>query len=99
VRPTWSPDGQQFAVTILVNGNEEVALLNADGSNLRRLTNHVARDLYPTWSPDGRQLVFASDRDGNSEIYTMNLDGSNIRRLTSNAAYDDRPTWAVLPAP
>ena len=51
--------------------------MDADGTNIRRLTNDPAEDEYPAWSPDGQQIVFSSNRDGNEEIYVMDADGSN----------------------
>jgi Tol biopolymer transport system component len=59
-------------------------MMNADGSNQTRLTNHTARDVYPVWSPDGTRIMFVSNRDGASEIYMMNTDGSNVVRITQS---------------
>ena len=44
--------------------------MNADGSNVRRLTNNAATDTMPSFSPDGKQIAFVSTRDGDHEIYT-----------------------------
>ena len=52
--------------------------MDADGSNLRRLTNHSADDYSPSWSADGRSIAFTSERDGNREIYVMDADGGNL---------------------
>ena len=51
--------------------------MDADGSNLRRLTDHPASDRSPSFSPDGRHIAFESDRDGNYELYVMDADGNN----------------------
>ena len=61
---------------------------NADGSDLRRLTNTDGYDAEGTISPDGKTIVFTSARDGDLEIYTMNADGSNQKRLTYDKGYD-----------
>ena len=60
------------------DGNQEIYVMNADGSGLTSLTNNAADDYDPAWSPDGRQIAFYSDRDGNWEIYLMNADGSGL---------------------
>jgi uncharacterized protein YraI len=73
------------------DGNWEIYEINADGSGLRRLTNHPATDESPTWSPDGQRIAFYSDRDGNGEIYVMNADGSSLTRITNHPSYDTSP--------
>ena len=92
--PAWSPDGRQIAFGSSRDGGWDIYVINADGSGLRRLTTHSARDDSPAWSPDGRQIAFTSDRDGDFEIHVMNADGSNIRRVTDHPAEDGDPNWS-----
>ena len=100
--PAWSPDGLRIAFTSNRNRdwefeahpNEEVYIVNADGTNLINLTNHPARDSSPDWSSDGKRIAFSSDRDGNSEIYVMNADGTNPINLTNHPAGDGGPAWS-----
>jgi len=74
--------------------NKEIYVMDADGNNLRNLTNNPASDEAPSWSPDGQGIAFQSDRDGNSEIYVMDADGNNLRNLTNNPAGDSSPAWS-----
>ncbi len=62
------------------DGDFEIWLMNADGSNQHKLTDNNAMDCSPAWSPDGSQIAFITNRDGNDEVYVMNADGSNVRR-------------------
>jgi TolB protein len=76
--------------------------MNADGSNVIRVTDHPANDFHPSWSPDGQQLVFQSNRDTQDvkygdvrdefdryQLYLVNVDGSDLRRLTQDPYTND----------
>ncbi|GAG57122.1 unnamed protein product, partial [marine sediment metagenome] len=62
--------------------NDEIYVMDADGSNQVNLTNNPEGDSDPTLSPDGKKIAFKSNRDGKDEIYVMNADGSDQKRLT-----------------
>ena len=93
--PMFSPDGTRIAFTSNRDGNSEIYIMNADGSGLRRVTNHPAIDTTPTWSPSGAQLAFTSDRGGVQSIYVVGADGLNVRRVTFENS--DRATWSPAP--
>ena len=88
------PAGNRIAFVSDRDGNFEIYMMNADGSNQTRLTNNPAEDGMPAWSPDGSCLAFNSDRDGNFEIYVMDADGSNQTRLTNDPGWDTMPAWS-----
>ena len=88
------PAGNRIAFVSNRDGNFEIYVMDADGSNQTRLTNDPGWDTMPAWSPDGSRLAFGSDRDGNAEIYVMDADGSNQRNLTNNPAWDGDPAWS-----
>lgn len=94
--PAWSPDGRQLAFTSNRHGNPELYIMDADGANVRRLTNHPGIDTTPTWSPQGHQIAFTSDRTGSPQIYVVGVDGTGLRRITFES-YCDRPTWSPAP--
>ncbi len=109
--PVWSPDGRQITFMRWFEdpGVWEVYVMNADGSNIRRLTGDSASELYsdwdPSWSPDGKQIAVArniyekkggkGERKG-SGIYVMDADGSNVKRVGGGPAEDlfTQPAWS-----
>lgn len=93
-RGVYDPTGNRLAAVISVDGAPEIFTVDADGSNLRRLTNHKAIDVSPSWSPDGKRIAFVSDRTGAPQVYLMNADGSGQRRLTFEGSYNTAPAWS-----
>ena len=49
IDPAWSPDGKQIAFASTRSGNSEIWVINADGTNLRQVTNTGQRIRYPYW--------------------------------------------------
>jgi len=94
--PTATPigGGGQIAFTSDRDGNDEIYVMNADGSGQANLTNHEANDERPSISPDGKQIAFHSDRDGNWEVYLINADGTGLVRLTDTPGYEGFPRWS-----
>ncbi len=88
IDPSFSPDGKTIAFTSQRSGGPEIYTMNADGTNVTRLTNAIGEDRANGWSPDGKTIYFNSARDGNIEIYKMNVDGSDQTRLTFNDVND-----------
>ncbi|MBC7931069.1 MAG: serine/threonine-protein kinase, partial [Rubrivivax sp.] len=82
VRPELSPDGKQFLMRLPRRTQDDIVVVNRDGTNWRDLTNDKFFDRYPRWSPDGKKIAFVSDRSGSYEIWTIDADGTNLRQLT-----------------
>ncbi len=69
--PTWSPDGQKLVFSGQDGGISDLFTINADGSDLRRLTNDKEADLQPVWSPDGQTIAFATDAGPNTDFKAL----------------------------
>lgn len=79
------------------DGDQEIYVMNPDGSNQQRLTHRKGPDRHPAWSPDRKRIAFASDRDRTVTLYVMNADGSNVTRLTRSTGTHDAawsPEWS-----
>lgn len=91
--PSWSPDGSRLAFSYRLEGNFDIYVIDADGTDLVRLTDHPADDVHPTWSPSGARIAFASDRrKARSQIYLMTAAGEPLRKVTRGGAAS--PDWS-----
>jgi Tol biopolymer transport system component len=70
-----------------------IFLMNADGSNLRRVTEASGEE-EPSSSPSGEQFVYLDDAagDGTGDLYLIWADGSGKRRLTTGSV-SRNPDW------
>ena len=96
--PSWSPDGRQIAfVSGQLEGaeNDELFLIDVDGTDLRRLTNDNKFDWFPAWSPSGDRLAFCSERFGGQELMIARADGQAQTRVTiAESTYEREPVWS-----
>lgn len=58
--PDWSPDGEHIVFESGRNGQPEIYIMEADGSNQKRLTQNKYDDKAPTFSPDGKTIGFTT---------------------------------------
>jgi TolB protein len=95
-RFSFSPDWQRIAVAADDGRRRDIYVLNADGSDVRKLTDvrGVIND-DPQWSPDGTRIAFIRrvGFEGNEQIYMMNADGSDQRNLSNSKLEEYGPVW------
>jgi len=72
---------------------DDIWTVDADGSNPRRVTAHVARDFSPRFSPDGKWMTFTSNRNGNNDVYIVPAAGGEPKQLTWFVGNDDALYW------
>ena len=83
----------KIAFVAFRDGNQEIYIMNADGSDEQNLTNHAAADFDPDISDDGSRVAFVSKRSGGSAIYVMNSDGSGLNEIP-NTTGGLSPRWS-----
>ena len=80
----------------------QIFTMNADGSDMRQLTDGEFSATSPAWSPDGARIAFASNRqapDGKTTLWEMEADGGNPEPLvrhpqTGRAMFGNHPAWS-----
>ncbi|WP_419838656.1 cell wall-binding repeat-containing protein [Candidatus Poriferisodalis sp.] len=97
--PSWSPDGKRIAFARQDLNNREgiyeqyddvfIAVVDADGSKLKTLTEGGLSDGYPAWSPDGRWIAY----DRGQDLWLMDTEGRNVRRITEEYSPDGH-SWS-----
>ena len=63
---SWSPDGKHIVFISYRDGNGQIYVMNADGSNQIRLTNGTDNYGQPAWSPDGKKIAFTTNNGNNT---------------------------------
>jgi Tol biopolymer transport system component len=88
--PAWSPDAQSIAFIAARDGHPDVWLIDADGTNERRLTRE---DVVPgplAWSRDGARLAFTAEHDGAPWVHVIDVRGGSAAPLTEGVG----PSWS-----
>lgn len=79
-------------------GELDIWIMDADGSNQRRVTENGAANFGPFWHPDGERIVFSSNLDDptgrNFDLYLIHEDGTGLERVTFTDDFDGFPMFS-----
>ncbi len=89
--PAWSPDGEWIALAVDTNGNLDIAVVRADGTDFRRLTTDGAVDVQPAWMPDGRSIVFASAQSWDFDIRKVDVETGVVETVVGGSGNQFQP--------
>jgi Tol biopolymer transport system component len=90
-RAEWSPDGTKIVFERLNTiatpvGGSAIFVMNADGTNVHRLTSYRLDANNPKWAPDGKTIVFNDNEEPapgqDANIYSMRPNGTGLEQLT-----------------
>ena len=88
---SWSPDSSQIAYTRDLGECTGIVLINADGTDERRISYLPGDSSQPAWSPDGELLLFANAIvRGLSKIYIVSVHGGSRDGLEEGCAQVER---------
>lgn len=77
--PAWSPDGQNIVVSGLVEGINDLYMINLNSGMVTQLTHDPWCNIHPAWSPDGSMIVYSTDKPSPRDIDSSNTHiGYNI---------------------
>ena len=94
--PSWSPDGKMIAFQSYRTANNDIWLINSDGSGSAiPFTTNAAEDKTPIWSPDGEKIAFLSNRSGSYDIWIKSTEGNEPpQQLTNSPGYEENVQWS-----
>lgn len=93
--PAWSPDGRRIAFTSdrSGGGDNEIYVMNNDGSQVEQITDNDVDDAAPAWSPNGKVLAYHSFEQGAFNIHLYDLDSRQSNPLTRESLPVRFPSW------
>ncbi len=94
----WTPDGEHLIFCSDIEGNFELYIINADGENLRQITDTAINERLPVVAPDGTRLVYQSG-DSNWDLFIAEFDAAEgtvgePQPLTETPDNERIPAWS-----
>jgi Tol biopolymer transport system component len=78
--------------------NMEVFVANADGSDVRQVTQYGQANWAPAYMPDSKRIIFASNHEYKRgfpfNLYTINEDGTNLQKISRDKGFDAFPMFS-----
>jgi TolB protein len=94
VTPTWSPTGTQLAFTSERTGSPQIYIVNADGTDPRRISTESYCD-RPTWSPAPfNEIAYTCRGGGGYQIMVFDFATRSSKPITDGIGSNESPAFA-----
>jgi hypothetical protein len=94
VRPVWSRDGTLVAFQSNRGKLYQTYVMDADGSNERRLSAEGVDDRHPAWNQAGTAVAVDSGNEAVREIWTIDVASGMRSQVTRLGAFATFPSWS-----
>jgi Tol biopolymer transport system component/DNA-binding winged helix-turn-helix (wHTH) protein len=83
--PAYAPDGKKIAFNSNRNGLPAIYVMNADGSDVRKISGEALNCGRPKWSADGKKIFFSAqvEADGPSATYAVSAEGGHLAKFSN----------------
>ncbi len=93
--PAWSPNGNEIAFTSSRSSSVQIYVVDAEGTNLRRITFEGDYNDGAAWSPDGTHIAFAARAQQNRfDLAVVDLVTLATQRLTDGGGSNESPAFS-----
>jgi hypothetical protein len=90
--PQVSPDGTKIVFSS--TNDDDIYVMNANGTGVTNLTNNDGTNSYPSWSPDGLKIIYHKGDGGSGHaIGLMNANGSG-KTTVGSALISENPIYS-----
>lgn len=76
----------------------EIFVMDADGKNMKQITNFGKASFAPFFHPSGKKIIFSSNYEGDNprdfNLFMINIDGTGLERITFNPTFDGFPMFS-----
>ena len=99
IAPSWSTTGREIVFTSDRGGTTQIYIMDAEGGNLRRISEGANHHDAPAWSPNGDRIVYVARVDNVFDLYLYHLSSGRISKLTESNARNESPVLVARRPP
>jgi TolB protein len=97
VEPKVNPKNPNTLLFVSGPNGQQIYSMNAEGTNVERVTNGEGEASNPSWNPDGQHIAFSWTRGyakGDWNVFVMDIGSHQFIQLTHSEGRNENPVWA-----